>query len=108
MSPRLALSGSISSPAQTTRALEMLGARDRRSAHDLAVREVRRAPRCFCCVSQRAHLAIHVGSTLFLDDDPFQLQQAVPIEERAFVTPQLIAALIVLHGRARVDPFGKA
>jgi hypothetical protein len=68
-----------------------------------AEREVSRAPRCSCCLTARVHLAKYIGSTLFLDDNPDQLQLALPIAERAQWTPRLLAAFILLSGRARVD-----
>ncbi len=109
MSPRLAPVRPIPWPKlATSSAFAALGARDPRSALEAAEREVSRAPRCLCCISPRAHLAAHIGTTLFLDDDPEKLRDALPADERASWTPRLLAALIVLHGRARVDLFARA
>jgi hypothetical protein len=82
-------------------ALMALGAFSSADAVDHARRVLAGAPRCSCCPSHRAHVAKYVGSTLFVDDDPHELSQAVPTSERTPWTERLIAACIVLHGRAR-------
>jgi hypothetical protein len=68
-----------------------------------AERELARGPRCRCCVHARVHLTRYIGSTLFFDDNPEQLQLALPAADRERFTPRLIAACIVLFGRARVE-----
>ncbi len=68
-----------------------------------AQRQLTSAPRCRCCVSARVHLARYVGSTLFFDDNPEQLQLALPASDRGWLTPRLIAACIALYGRERVS-----
>ena len=85
-------------------ALLALGAVTPSDAVATAQHVMERAPRCGCCISHRVHLARYVGSTLFRDDDPRQLTEAVPRSERTGWTERLFAACIVLHGRERVAP----
>jgi hypothetical protein len=85
------------------KALIVLGADTFSEAVASARREIDRGPFCRCCVSAHVHLTRFVGSTLFLDDDPRQLQLAIPPEERLKWTPRVLAACIVLYGRARVE-----
>jgi hypothetical protein len=73
-----------------------------------AEHQLARVTPCRCCVNPRVHLSRYIGSTLFLDDDPAELQQAIPPAERARWTVRLIAACIVLYGRARLDAFGRS
>jgi hypothetical protein len=77
-------------------------------ARNEAERELARAPRCGCCVSPRVHLAKYVGSTLFFDDAPESLRRALPSAERARWSDRLLAAFIMLYGRARVSLFGRS
>jgi hypothetical protein len=80
-----------------------LGVGSSSEARSAAERELAQGPRCGCCVSARVHLSRFFGSTLFLDDDPTQLWLAIPLTERERWTPSIVAACIVLHGRARCD-----
>jgi hypothetical protein len=89
-------------PLLTPSTLAALGAATLTDARRTAKRELRLASPCGCCTSARAHLARYVGSTLFLDDRPDQLHQALPSEEREHFPLRLIAACIVLYGRARI------
>jgi hypothetical protein len=80
--------------------------------NDLALARARAArllarEHCGCCISPQVHLARFVGITLFLDDDPVELQRAIPSAERARWTVQVVAACIVLYGRARVTLYEK-
>ena len=86
-------------------ALDTLGAASWPEAREMAQRVLGRGPHCLCCVSARVHLARYVGSTLFFDDDPEELRQALPPGEQ--LGAREIAACIVLHGRERVDLFLK-
>ncbi len=63
------------------------------------------AASCSCCGSLHRHIFLRLGSTLFLDDDPHRLMQVFTPAERAFITPQALAAYIVLTGRERVELF---
>lgn len=94
-------------PPSTPKALLALGAASLLEARLAAARELERAPRCGCCVSPRIHLAQSVGSTLFFDDDPAELQRALPFADRARWTARLVAACIVRYGRARVDLYAR-
>ena len=71
-----------------TKALAFLPCKHPAQVRAEAEREVAEAPRCGCCVTARVHLVKYVGSTLFLDDDPEQLQLAFPASERAEWTPR--------------------
>jgi hypothetical protein len=44
-----------------------------------------------------------LGSTLFYDDDPTRLWRALNRRDRSLVTPRVLAACIVLHGRERQE-----
>ena len=97
----------ISSPPRS-KALAALDARTATEARAEAERELARARPCGCCVGPRAHLATHVGSILFLDDDPAELQRAIPRAEHAWWTRRLVAACIVLYGRPRLTLFARS
>jgi hypothetical protein len=60
-------------------------------------------PGCSCCPSRLGHIHLRLGTTFFFDDNPEQLVRAFPAAERAFFTPALLAACILLTGRRRVD-----
>jgi hypothetical protein len=85
-----------------------LGARSPVDAHREAEHELERALPCGCCTSPRQHLAKHLGSTLFLDDNPAALQRALPRAEHAHWTERLLAACILLWGRPRLTLFGRS
>ncbi len=89
------------------KALDALDAQSPSEACTLAANELARARRCGCCLTPRIHLATYVGSTLFLDDDPAELQRAIPRAEQAVWTKRLVAACIILYGRPRLTPFGR-
>jgi hypothetical protein len=82
-----------------------LGAASLAEARAAAERELAHGPHCRCCVSPRVHLAQWVGSLLFLDDDPAELQRALPVGERAEWPLRRLAACITLWGRVRVSPY---
>lgn len=86
-------------------ALRVLAARDldegRRRAREL----LRAARPCRCCKTATAHVFDRIGSTLFYDDDPAKLREAFDPEERERFTPEILAAAILVHGRARVTPW---
>jgi hypothetical protein len=84
-----------------SKACTLLGADTLAQARSEAERELARGPRCGCCLTPRIHLTRFVGSTLFLDDDPHALLAAIPLDQRGNFTPRLIAACIIVHGRAR-------
>jgi hypothetical protein len=112
MQPRFAATidaGAVaSSSSRSFKALVALGAATPSEACRRAERELARAPRCGCCVSPRVHLTKYVGSTLFFDDDPASLRRALPQAERARWSDRLIAAFIMLYGRARVSLFERS
>ncbi len=72
-----------------------------------AWQELAAAARCGCCGSLVDHVFQRVGSTLFLDEDPLLLLEMFSEAERAFITPRVIAACILLTGRERVDVYPK-
>lgn len=76
---------------------------DASTARRLAVRTLAQAPCCSCCDSLIHHVYLRIGSTLFFDDEPSKLLSSFSAAERAFVTPQVLAACIVLNGRERVE-----
>lgn len=84
-------------------AFDALGSDDPPKARAEAERELARGPRCRCCLSARVHLSKYVGSLLFLDDNPELLRRALPAADTARFTVRVIAACIVLYGRARVE-----
>ncbi len=79
----------------------VLDAHSAAEALSAATRVLDMAPRCGCCISHRVHLARYVGSTFFVDDEPQKLARALPPRERTPWTERVIAACIVLYGRAR-------
>jgi hypothetical protein len=92
-------------PRSPSKACAALGADDAAEARLEAERELARGPRCRCCLTPRVHLSRFVGSTLFADDDPATLLQAIPRDAREQFDTRLIAACIVVYGRARVTLF---
>jgi hypothetical protein len=102
------LSGSPARQAGGASADDTLKAVRCLQAHGLpdARREARhvleRARRCTCCTSLLSHLYERLGSTLFLDDDPMALARAFEDAERDSDSARVLAACIVLSGRARV------
>ena len=64
--------------------------------------ELASARACPCCATLLAHVHERIGSTLFLDDDPVQLAAAFDATERDVFTPRVLAACVLLYGRARV------
>lgn len=80
-----------------------LNGQQQASARLAAQLELERAPCCSCCPSLRQHVRSQVGSTLFFDEDPMQLQQLLHAHERTWITPRMLAACIVLDGRERVE-----
>jgi hypothetical protein len=66
-----------------------------------------RAGHIDCCGNALAHVHHRLGSTFFLDDDPVQLSRAFPAAERDQFNPRLLAACVVLWGRARVSVFDR-
>lgn len=86
------------------KAVRMLGARSLPEARREAAHTLKHARRCECCKSLLDHLFDRLGSTLFLDDDPEELAQAFEEAERDRFSPRVLAACIVLGGRARVLP----
>jgi hypothetical protein len=99
--PSLRLVGAAA-PASLPKALVELGANSLPGARVAAEQELANSLPCGCCLTARIHLTQYFGSTLFLDDDPRQLQLAVPVAARRRWTTRLIAACIVLYGRERV------
>lgn len=73
------------------------------AARRCAMRELGRAPACNCCESLLLHLLGCLGSTLFYDEDPTRLWRTLNRKERSLVTPRVLAACIVLHGRERQE-----
>lgn len=55
---------------------------------------------CGCCRSLSEHIVAHLGSVLFLDDDPHVLAASFP---GGAPTVRQLAAAIVLYGRPRLD-----
>ncbi len=104
MPPDLVLLGrfTLAHATGASRAVRALGATCSADATARATRVLDDAPRCGCCISHRVHLTKYVGSTLYIDDDPRQLAEAVPARERTAWTERLFAACIILYGRARV------
>jgi hypothetical protein len=86
------------------KAVRMLGARSLSEARREAAQALKHARSCDCCRSLLDHLFDRLGSTLFLDDDPQELAQAFEETERDRFCPRVLAACIVLRGRARVLP----
>jgi len=74
-----------------------------RAARRAAIRELSCVSLCGCCDSLLHHVQQRVGSTLFLDEDPVRLLEMFSPAERAFITPQVMAACILLTGRERSD-----
>jgi hypothetical protein len=106
MYPQSAPSFEPSQPQRSSsKACDALGADNLTHARSLAETELARGPRCGCCLTPQIHLTRFVGSTLFLDDDPTKLLAAFPRDARGQFTTRLIAACIVLFGRARVSLF---
>jgi hypothetical protein len=56
----------------------------------------------------RQHLSKRLGSTLFLDDNPAELQRALPRAEHEHWTERLLAACILLWGRPRTTLYGRS
>ncbi|QSQ11800.1 hypothetical protein [Myxococcus landrumensis] len=86
------------------KAVRMLGVERLADARTRAEHALDGARRCSCCRGLLEHLYDRLGSTLFLDDDPEQLARAFEDDERDRFTPRVLAACIVLAGRARVAP----
>lgn len=73
------------------------------AARRAAIRELSCVSLCGCCDSLLHHVQQRLGSTLFLDEDPTRLLDSFPLVERAFITPRVLAACILLTGRERSD-----
>jgi hypothetical protein len=87
-------------------AMRTLEAADAIAARLLARGVLKRARQCDCCRNLLNHVFDRLGSTLFLDDDPAQLILAFEPDERDQLSPQVMAACIVLSGRERTSPMG--
>jgi hypothetical protein len=85
------------------KALRFLDAKTLSGARRHAGRVLSDALRCPCCQQLLGHVFDRLGSTLFLDDDPEQLQCAFEVEERDMFAPRVLAACIVLSGRPRIE-----
>lgn len=85
------------------KALRFLDAKTLSGARRHAGEVLSDALRCPCCQKLLGHVFDRLGSTLFLDDDPEQLQHAFENEERDLFAPRVLAACIVLSGRPRID-----
>lgn len=83
-------------------ALAILEADDFAEARLLARLELERAHPCDCCASLHDHIVAHLGSVLFLDDDPRHLAASF-IGAASAPSLRQLAAAIVLYGRPRVD-----
>jgi hypothetical protein len=94
--------GAMNGPDAGLKAVRLLGARHLPEARHRAEHTLKGARRCACCASLLTHVFDRVGSTLFLDDDPETLAQALEESERDQFSPRVLAACIVLLGRARV------
>jgi hypothetical protein len=111
MHPRLVCSilvGGALPSRPPLKALATLGASSPSQARADAERELARARPCRCCLTPRIHLTKYVGSTLFLDDDPAELQRAIPRAEHSSWTQRLVAACIILYGRPRLTLFERS
>jgi hypothetical protein len=85
------------------KALEVLGVSGLGQARRRATQVLSDALRCPCCQGLLAHLFDRVGSTLFLDDDPFALACAFEPSERDDASVRVLAACVVLSGRPRIS-----
>jgi hypothetical protein len=63
-----------------------------------------KAKRCQRCTTLLNHVFDCLGSTLFIDDDPHVLIGAFKPTECDQFSEQVLAAIIVLNGRARTLP----
>ena len=95
----------VSRAAAHTPAFDTLSARRPETATHRARMILQSAPRCQCCSTPASHVISIIGSTFFLDDEPGLLARAFPAGERGEALEQLIAACIVLLGRARTTPW---
>jgi len=86
------------------KAFDVLGVKSLSQAKKRATQVLSDALRCPCCQGLLAHLFDRVGSTLFLDDDPSALERCFEPGERDDSAARVLAACIVLSGRARVVP----
>ncbi len=86
----------------TNRALSVLGSATFTEARDRATQVLANALRCPRCQKLLGHVFDNLGSTLFLDDDPVALACAFDPGERDPFAARVLAACIVLSGRARV------
>ncbi|MCA1662880.1 MAG: hypothetical protein LC659_01140 [Myxococcales bacterium] len=83
-------------------ALEILEASDFAEARLNARLELEQATPCDCCDTFHDHLVAHLGSVLFLDDNPHRLAASFVGCEHPPTVRQLAAA-VVLYGRERVE-----
>jgi hypothetical protein len=84
-------------------ALRFFGAFSLRDARDAAANVLAAAGHCPRCTRVLAQRFDKLGSTLFYDDDPRALIRVFAAEDRDACTLRLLAACIVVHGRARTE-----
>lgn len=91
-----------SSGRSELKALQVLGAKTLGAARRRASKVLSDALRCPRCQKLLGHVFDNLGSTLFLDDDPAALECSFDPSERDAFAARVLAACIVLSGRARV------
>jgi hypothetical protein len=85
------------------KALHFLNSKTLGEARRRASQVLSDALRCPRCQKLLGHVFDRLGSTLFLDDDPRQLECAFDQGDRDEFSARVLAACIVLSGRARVE-----
>jgi hypothetical protein len=90
--------------ARGFKALKALSAASLPEARHRADQVLANAKRCQRCKTLLDHVFDCLGSTLFLDDDPHALVSAFKPTECDKFSEQVLAALIVRHGRPRALP----
>jgi hypothetical protein len=89
---------------QSSKAMQLLKASDRKVARVHARSVLKRASRRERSRALLSHLFDRLGSTLFADDDPEELLQAFEPDERDSLSTRALAACVVLFGRERTAP----